>query len=578
MNKLFFLIFFVPIAVLSDTTGNLLPQQFFNNNQEHNEWNCNDPSHNHGNSIIAGVHGDTINRDVKLSDHLTEDQIKNGFSSTLGADIWHWYRPVVSETDMIQTFTGSDGTVTIQKRTVILDDYTPYQTYTDTYVQERSTNKDYNINVQFNFREDSQSQLHRAVDLKNPTLVIEYDPNPIFLNTQQTEVINESVENIDDVVNVLDNISPIPTVINDDFDIEFYEEPDLILTDIEDFNLIEDPIEQLQTGVINVFTEVLDYDNQENFSEVSTEIQIQESFFETAEVSTDFNEQANEIINEIYIATDTNLSEELAEEIGGEITTAEISRDDDISETRIEEDMGFEESNEGTISEGNSAETEIISRENGETDSISENSNEIENEPETLAQANQPDNEPEAENNTPTEEITEDDMDNNSDLSDNESTNNLTGESNANETEEREETETQTVRNTNQVEEETEQDTQIETVVNISVADIEKKVSETVDRVDERLFITSMIIAKAMSGNTSLVDNYAKRNNDFFSTQREYQTREYKDERIYVDNRTLYAEDKRSYNDPMEKYNKDLQEKINNRIRAEENLKNIRGY
>ena len=552
MNKLFFLIFFVPIAVLSDTTGNLLPQQFFNNNQEHNEWNCNDPSHNHGNSIIAGVHGDTINRDVKLSDHLTEDQIKNGFSSTLGADIWHWYRPVVSETDMIQTFTGSDGTVTIQK--------------------------DYNINVQFNFREDSQSQLHRAVDLKNPTLVIEYDPNPIFLNTQQTEVINESVENIDDVVNVLDNISPIPTVINDDFDIEFYEEPDLILTDIEDFNLIEDPIEQLQTGVINVFTEVLDYDNQENFSEVSTEIQIQESFFETAEVSTDFNEQANEIINEIYIATDTNLSEELAEEIGGEITTAEISRDDDISETRIEEDMGFEESNEGTISEGNSAETEIISRENGETDSISENSNEIENDPETLAQANQPDNEPEAENNTPTEEITEDDMDNNSDLSDNESTNNLTGESNANETEEREETETQTVRNTNQVEEETEQDTQIETVVNISVADIEKKVSETVDRVDERLFITSMIIAKAMSGNTSLVDNYAKRNNDFFSTQREYQTREYKDERIYVDNRTLYAEDKRSYNDPMEKYNKDLQEKINNRIRAEENLKNIRGY
>ena len=75
---------------MAETTGNLLPQQFFNNNQEHNGWTCNDPSHNHGNSIVAAHHGDSIERDVSLSEHLTEDQIQYGWSSTLGADIWHW--------------------------------------------------------------------------------------------------------------------------------------------------------------------------------------------------------------------------------------------------------------------------------------------------------------------------------------------------------------------------------------------------------------------------------------------------------------------------------------------------------
>jgi hypothetical protein len=48
--------------------------------------------------------------------------------------------------------------------------------------------------------------------------------------------------------------------------------------------------------------------------------------------------------------------------------------------------------------------------------------------------------------------------------------------------------------------------------------------------------------------------------------------------RSYVDNRDIYAEVQIIYNDPVQKYQKILQESIDNRIRAEEHLRSILGY
>ena len=48
--------------------------------------------------------------------------------------------------------------------------------------------------------------------------------------------------------------------------------------------------------------------------------------------------------------------------------------------------------------------------------------------------------------------------------------------------------------------------------------------------------------------------------------------------RDYSDNRNLYAEIQNPYNDRMAQYQKKVEDAVANRIRAEEELKIIRGY
>ena len=111
----------------------------------------------------------------------------------------------------------------------------------------------------------------------------------------------------------------------------------------------------------------------------------------------------------------------------------------------------------------------------------------------------------------------------------------------------------------------------------ISIESIEKKVNETLKRVDQRLVATSLIIAKAMESNISL-DNYGQTNNNIFNNQLNIDGGNYNDQREYVDLRDIYAENQIAYNDPVAKSQKILQESIDNRIRAEEHLRRIRGY
>jgi hypothetical protein len=351
----------------ADVTGNVLPQQFFNNNQNHNGWICNDPSHNHGNSVIAAYHGDSIERDVSLSDYLTEDQIKYGWSSTLGADIWHWNN-LSSETDMIQTITASDGTVTVQSRTVSFDEVTPYQTYTSTYIENMNSNTDYNINVKFNFRESSESQYHRAVDLKNPTLFIDYEPNPVFLNTAQEEEITSAVSNID----VID-IPEYQTI--EEFTVP---EMNIELETIEFTELQYSPvavIEEINTGVIDVFyisspeEMEIEYDNSQNIEEISTEIQdYQEESFD--------NQRGNETEQTVAIREDesftTNEQEsgvasnedsiagnntEQGEVITRNESSEQIETSEQVSEESRQSDFGERNESESREDEGTVSET-----------------------------------------------------------------------------------------------------------------------------------------------------------------------------------------------------------------------------
>ena len=120
-------------------------------------------------------------------------------------------------------------------------------------------------------------------------------------------------------------------------------------------------------------------------------------------------------------------------------------------------------------------------------------------------------------------------------------------------------------------------DTETETSVSIDVADIESQVAETVTSVNDRLVATQQIVARAMSSQS--VDSYTSKNNNILiqplidgGNIDAYITRSYSDAR------QLYASAQDPYKDSMERRKEKIDEAISNRIRAEENLRRIRGY
>ena len=216
MKKLLLLLLLLlPYRGVADmvSSGNVIPQQFFQNNQEHNEWTCTDPTHNHGNNIGAMVNGDHLmHPGVSLANdvNMTQAEIQNGWTSTLGADIWHW-NTATSTTTMTQTITDSAGNVTTQTRDVVLStcgrtNCGSYDTFTDTHVQGANTATDFQIAVRFDFAESTQRTSHWAVDIKNPTLTIDYEENPVPQISQDTLTQLENVDTqIEDAIDMLEN-------------------------------------------------------------------------------------------------------------------------------------------------------------------------------------------------------------------------------------------------------------------------------------------------------------------------------------------------------------------------------------
>ena len=111
----------------------------------------------------------------------------------------------------------------------------------------------------------------------------------------------------------------------------------------------------------------------------------------------------------------------------------------------------------------------------------------------------------------------------------------------------------------------------------ISIGDIEKKVNETVKSIDQRLVVTSIIVAKAMQ-NQSLTENYLTKNSEIFDLQPNIQGGDYFETRNIIDTRNIYSENQIVYNDPVNNYQEKVQKAIDDRIRAEQHLRRIRGY
>ena len=569
-------------SLMAETTGNLLPQQFFNNNQEHNGWNCTDPSHNHGNSIVAAVHGDFIENTISLGDTLNQSQINGGWTSTLGADMWGWNQ-YDQEIRMTQTITGADGTVTTQIRDVEIPGCSGwncggYATYTDSYTQGINNQSNFTINARFDFSEASQSTSHRAIDLKNPTLVIEHS---LLSQTQQTEIslINETVNDI--VEQEIQTIEFAPIEEIEEFVIEIDDQQMFDLVMLDDMTYETDIIDDINTGVVEIFQEIM-YDNTQEIEEVATEIEIEEVGFEAVERIEP--SQTTEFVQEQFDTQDFGgefETESFAEagqtiyettDFGGEVEP--IPSTEEGIGGQGEGDIGEEINRAGDGSPPTGNETAVVAESNREDETrVSENVTEessIE-----VARETEPVN-----NDAQTEDAT---VDTETEVA-SEEVNETDRETETVESEQGDEgtevasTGGQDTESSNaQVEESRDSESPGTVDTTISVENIERRVNQTIQRVDQRLIATSLIVAKAMS-NDKILDTYNSVNQGIFQDQPVIDGGDYYETRNYIDARNIYAFNQDIYQDNVTKHHEEIEDAVEERIKAEEHLRRIRGY
>ena len=569
-------------SLMAETTGNLLPQQFFNNNQEHNGWNCTDPSHNHGNSIVAAVHGDFIENTISLGDTLNQSQINGGWTSTLGADMWGWNQ-YDQEIRMTQTITGADGTVTTQIRDVEIPGCSGwncggYATYTDSYTQGINNQSNFTINARFDFSEASQSTSHRAIDLKNPTLVIEHS---LLSQTQQTEIslINETVNDI--VEQEIQTIEFAPIEEIEEFVIEIDDQQMFDLVMLDDMTYETDIIDDINTGVVEIFQEIM-YDNTQEIEEVATEIEIEEVGFEAVERIEP--SQTTEFVQEQFDTQDFGgefETESFAEagqtiyettDFGGEVKP--IPSTEESIGGQGEADIGEEINREGNGTPPTGNETTVVAESNREDETrVSENVTEessIE-----VARETEPVN-----NDAQTEDAT---VDTETEVA-SEEVNETDRETETVESEQGDEgtevasTGGQDTESSNaQVEESRDSESPGTVDTTISVENIERRVNQTIQRVDQRLIATSLIVAKAMS-NDKILDTYNSVNQGIFQDQPVIDGGDYYETRNYIDARNIYAFNQDIYQDNVTKHHEEIEDAVEERIKAEEHLRRIRGY
>jgi len=180
------------------TTQNLLSQDFSTG------WSGT-ATGRHGNSVVAAVDDTYIKSDsVSLKDdaNLTEAQLQDGFTSNHSFKYWHWndYDSTVSSK---VTITGADGETTTQIRTYSSTgcgsiNCGSYQSGADTLSVSRNTQTDYDIDVRYDFTDTSNSTSHYSVDLKEPSLTITYESQPIDSSIQDeiTEIFEDLQEEI----------------------------------------------------------------------------------------------------------------------------------------------------------------------------------------------------------------------------------------------------------------------------------------------------------------------------------------------------------------------------------------------
>ena len=198
------------LAEQTITTNNLLEQDFTN-------WNGNIPIINdplHTDHVLPGTNNGysqyTINQsDIGLSNNI----INNGFSSTLGADIWFWSQSDQT-VEMSQTYNDGNNTIISQSRTITgncgnqcLVDHN-YTNYTDTMIVGSNTATQGNVTVRFDFTDNGYqygNNYHSGADVHEPTLHLTYQIPDVVMPEPPQPIIIEPI--LDPILEPIDIVA-----------------------------------------------------------------------------------------------------------------------------------------------------------------------------------------------------------------------------------------------------------------------------------------------------------------------------------------------------------------------------------
>ena len=574
---------FFPLMVLADsqTTGNLITNGDFNNGNT--GWTLQGDAQRIGDCCPGGhdfEFGDSGSIEQSfdlLSNTITQPMLNNGITLNSSVEVQN------GECGVSGCWGGSGGADTFTIRLQIRDsDSNVLATTTQERTNVTGINgKDFtdsisytgvgsNIGNLFISGSDANSPANLGgPNVDNISVTMTYDDE--VLTATQTAIIATAFEEIEETLtNQIETVEFIPL---EEFVFEVFEEPEMVVQLFEELYFEEIATEEINTGIINVFfepvetIELTELPPIESFEEIPMEVAYEEpatiesfsaevqGFEERIETTESFNNSpTGEVIQEFFaeetiietpnssrVVESEPVREEVSEGGAGEVTTEEVSRTGN-GETPKESKgrVNAEPSGESTVAETT---------------------------PEAVEQTENAPVEPEEETTVATEEV--DETIGEGETTDSERGNGGTETVAANE-------ENIESRDESVEESRTEGNPRVNTETT-SIESIEKKVNETLKRVDQRLIATSLIVAKAMESNIS-IDNYGQTNNNIFNNQLVIDGGNYYDQREYVDLRDIYAENQIVYNDPMAKNQKILQESIDNTIRAKEHLRRIRGY
>ena len=280
LAHLFLILFVVTLAsakTSAESTGNLLSNDFTDGT-----WTTNIQSY-HGSNTIAGVDGQYVESKITLSEHMNSIDIENVYQSDLTADVWFWNNENQSVT-ISQTITDINGKEysnnTVLSGTCATWNGCDYGTAPTNSILITDVASDYDIVSRFSFTVPSQPNYHYGADLRNPSLILYYEPFKV--DVESTSDIDLWVDNFE--MQYMDEFNDTEFTFSDIFTEEFTTpneyylfENDMYLYMTPEEEVKDEPVEDIMTGdveeYIEEFKEEAADETEENFfsDELSTE-------------------------------------------------------------------------------------------------------------------------------------------------------------------------------------------------------------------------------------------------------------------------------------------------------------------
>ena len=303
---------------------------------------------------FEGHEEDNVYQDVDLVDdgHLTQSQMNQGFTSTMGADVWFWNN-IENTLTLKQTITGADGSVSTQVREITGTSGSTgnkFTNYTNVHVEGSNTQTDITIRAEL-FNETAGTaydDYHRGPDVDNVTLDVTYQNVP--------PIDQDAQEAIDDIE------SNIPVIPEDIFEEPDFSIPEDIYTEVWDEVYIDDTFTIEEE--FSVYEMPEEFEIIEEMPEMEMAEEMEEEFFEMVEDDmpemVEMQEEPTEMetMDEESVDMEPETEEDVMEMPSDEAEEMEVVENEkpqeneessESAEEALEEESGSEESVSETV-------------------------------------------------------------------------------------------------------------------------------------------------------------------------------------------------------------------------------------